>query len=204
MSTIAAPPQRPSALARAHRLSVGDYHRMGEIGILGPELRTELVDGEIIEMPPIGHPHAGTVKMLANLLKEAVGRDAIVSVQDPVWLDDYSEPLPDIALLKPRSDYYRSSHPCPDDVLLLIEVADSSLAYDRDVKLPRYARAGVPEVWLVDLAGQRLQIHREPAENRYFAVVEPEDLVAVTVPVIRQPPTSVDLSELFQTSSGTD
>jgi len=197
MSTMIAPPPPASALGRTHRLSVGDYHRMGEVGILGPELRTELIDGEIIEMPPIGHPHAGTVKYLANRLKETVGRRAVLSVQDPVWLDDYSEPLPDIALLRPRADDYRSAHPGPDDCLLVVEVADSSLAYDRDVKLPRYARAGISEVWLVDLAGRRLLIHRRPDAGRYAEATPVDDLAVVPIPLSAGPPVSVDLTGLF-------
>ncbi|WP_295429908.1 Uma2 family endonuclease [uncultured Thiodictyon sp.] len=182
-------------LARVHRLSVADYHRMGETGILGPELRTELIDGEIIEMPPIGHPHAGTVKLLANLLKETVGSAAVLAVQDPVWLNDHSEPLPDIALLRPRSDYYRNGHPGPDDVLLLIEVADSSLRYDREVKIPRYARAGIPEVWLVDLGGSALSIYREPGASGYAQVSKAADLAAVPLPLAG--PVVCDLSALF-------
>jgi Uma2 family endonuclease len=170
---------------------------MGEVGILGPELRTELIDGEIIEMPPIGHPHAGTVKLLANLLKEAVGSGAILAVQDPVWLDDHSEPIPDIALLRSRSDWYRNAHPGPDDVLLLVEVADSSLVYDREVKLPRYARAGIPEVWLVDLGGRRLSIHRHPEGHRYKQVVTPDDLSAIPVPLIVDQKPAIDLATLF-------
>ncbi len=181
-------------LARIHRLSVADYHCMGETGILGPELRTELIDAEIIELPPIGHPHAGTVKFLANLLKEAVGSAAVLAVQDPVWLNDHSEPLPDIALLRPRSDY-RRGHPGPDDVLLLIEVADSSLRYDREVKIPRYARAGIPEVWLVDLGGSALSIYREPGASGYAQVSKAADLAAV--PLLLAGSAVCDLSALF-------
>jgi Uma2 family endonuclease len=182
-------------LARVHRLSVADYHRMGETGILGPDLRTELLDGEVIEMPPIGHPHAGTVKYIANRLKETVVVTAVVAVQDPVWLDDRTEPLPDIALLRPLPDYYRSAHPGPADVILLIEVADTSLEYDRQVKLPRYARAGIPEVWLVDLTGRRLSIHRGPGPDGYALAVIPGDLTAVPLPLPDIPP--VDLGALF-------
>jgi len=181
--------------ARVHRLTVDDYRRMGALGILGPELRTELIDGEIMEMPPIGHPHAGTVKFIANRLKEAVGAAAIVAVQDPVWLDDHSEPLPDIAVLCPRADYYRTGHPGPADVLLLIEVADSSLHYDREVKLPRYARAGIPEVWLVDLGGRRLTVHRRPAPHGYADETSPDNLGLLPVPV--GVPAMVDLTSLF-------
>lgn len=197
MSTPAMLPRQASSLARVYRLSVAEYHRMGEVGILAPELRTELIDGEIIEMPPIGHPHAGTVKLLANRLKELVGTDAIVAVQDPVWLDDHSEPIPDIALLRPRADWYRNGHPGPDDVLLLIEVADTSLTYDREVKLPRYARAGIPEVWLVDLGGRRLDIHRCPAGHGYGEVVAPEDLTVIPVPLHTNQNITMDLTALF-------
>lgn len=196
MITSATAPLRASSLARVFRVSVTDYHRMGETGILGPDLRTELIDGEIIEMPPIGHPHAGTVNLLANILKEAVGPRAVVAVQNPVWLDDHSEPLPDIALLRPRPDYYRNAHPAPTDVLLLVEVADSSLAYDRQIKVPRYARAAIPEVWLVDLAGRRLEIHRQPTDAGYAQVLDAEDLSAIAVPV-DPGELSVDLSALF-------
>ncbi|RKT45872.1 Uma2 family endonuclease [Thiocapsa rosea] len=197
MITSATAPRRASSLARVFRFSVTDYHRMGETGILGPDLRTELIDGEIIEMPPIGYPHAGTVKLLANLMKETVGRDAIVAVQDPVWLDDHSEPLPDIALLRPRPDYYRNAHPGPADVLLLVEVADSSLAYDREIKLPRYARAGIPEVWLVDLAGRRLDIHRQPTEAGYAEIRTAADLSAIALPLGSDVHRRLDLATLF-------
>lgn len=197
MSTPAILLRQASSLAPVYRLSVADYHRMGEVGILGPELRTELIDGEIIEMPPIGHPHAGTVKLLANRLKESVGANAIVAVQDPVWLDDHSEPIPDIALLRPRADWYRNGHPGPHDVLLLIEVADTSLTYDREVKLPRYARAGIPEVWLVDLSGRRLSIHRRAAGYYYDDVASPEDLTDVPLPLETGGKITMDLTDLF-------
>ena len=170
---------------------------MGETGILGPDLRTELIDGEIIEMPPIGHPHAGTVNLLVKLLTSAVADRAIVAPQNPVRLNDHTEPLPDIALLKPRADYYRNGHPGPDDVLLLIEVADSSLAYDRDVKLPRYAGAGIAEVWLVDLVGGRLWVYRQPAEGHYTEVEERKGVGTVTLPLSGQDRGCVDLKGLF-------
>lgn len=196
MTAAAATPVRPSTLGRAHRVSLSEYHRMGEAGILGPGLRTELIDGEVIEMPPIGHPHAGTVDLLANRLGEVVSKRALLRVQGPIWLDDYSEPLSDIALLRPRADYYRSAHPGPADVLLVIEVADSSLAYDREVKLPRYALAAVPEVWLVDLSGRRLLIHRRPEGGRWSDVETVADLAAVPVPLADGQPALIDLTDL--------
>lgn len=197
MTLTATSPPRASALGQAVRFSVADYHRMGETGILGPELRTELIDGEVVEMPPIGHPHAGTVNLLGDLLREALGRRAIVAVQNPVWLDDHTEPLPDIALLRPRPDYYRNGHPTPDAVLLIIEVADSSLAYDRDVKLPRYARAGIPEAWLVDLGGRRLLRYSRPAGAGYAEATETADLAAVALPMPGDRAQAVDLRGLF-------
>jgi hypothetical protein len=165
MHAIADPPYT------RHRLTVDDYYRMAEAGILREDDRVELIEGEIIDMAPIGSTHAGTVKRLANLLMAAVGDTAIVSVQDPVRLGPRSEPQPDIALLRPRADYYTSAHPGPADVLLLVEVADASLTYDRDVKVPLYARHGVSEVWLVDLAGHRLHIHRVPVNGVYQEVL---------------------------------
>ena len=128
-----------------------------------------------------------------------MGPTAVVSVQDPVWLDDHTEALPDIALLRPRPDYYRNGHPAAGDVLLIIEVADSSLADDRDVKLPRDARAGIPEAWLVDLDGRRLLRHCRPAGTAYAEVEDMPDLTAaqlsVTVPDGVAP--TLDLRALF-------
>ena len=200
MSFIANPPARASSLGRVVRFSIANYHRMGEAGILGPELPTELIDGEVVEMPPIGHPHAGTFNLLSDLLKEAVGRRAVIAFQNPVRLDDYTEPLPDIALLRPRADYYRAGHPAPDDVLLLIEVAETSLAYDRNVKLPRYARAGIPEAWLVDLGGRRLTMHRRPAGGAYTEIAEASDVRAVELSLVGEHgpgAVTLDLGALF-------
>lgn len=145
-----------------HRLTVADFHKMGEIGILDQNARVELLEGEMADMPPIGSLHAGVVKLLIRLLTLAVGKTAIVDAQNPVVLDEHSEPQSDIALLKPRADFYTKAHPGPKDVLLLIEVADSSAHYDRSVKIPLYARAHIAEVWLVDLLQKRLEIYRLP------------------------------------------
>src|SRR5579862_9904434 len=133
-------------------LTVAEYHRMGEVGILTEDDRVELIEGELIAMSPIGSEHSGTVNALTHTLVLAVEDRAVVAVQNPVQLDDLSEPRPDFALLKPRDDYYRRSTPRPDDVLLLIEVADSSLAYDRNVKRSLYAWHGIPEFWIVNIA----------------------------------------------------
>jgi Uma2 family endonuclease len=178
-----------------HRLTVEDYYRMGEIGILRPDERLELIEGEIIDMAPPGELHAGTVDQLVDLLKEAVGRRAIVRVQNPVLLDRYSEPQPDLALLRPRTDFYKKTRPGAADVLLAIEVADTSLRYDRDVKVPLYARHGIAEVWLIDVRGKRLTRHRAPTQGAYRAVDEP----GVTRPLELGNPldVKVDLGALF-------
>jgi Uma2 family endonuclease len=150
-----------------HRWSAAQYQRLGETGVLGPEVRTELIDGEILKMAPIGTRHASTVSMLARLCERAVGDRALVWVQNPLRLGDMSEPEPDLMLLKPRSDFYAHAHPAATDVLLLVEVADTTLRYDTEIKLPLYARHGVAEVWVLDLAGGVLQRHRQPAGGRY-------------------------------------
>lgn len=178
-----------------HRLSVDDYQRMGEAGILGEQDRVELIDGEIIDMSPIGAPHAGAVNRLANRIKTALGEGAIVSTQNPIRIDRFNEPEPDIAVLLPRDDFYASAHPGPGDCLLVVEVAETSLRYDREVKLPLYARAGIPEVWLLDIAGRTLWIHTEPADGSYRRGAEADDLARL-VPS-SMPGTAIDLSGIF-------
>jgi len=146
---------------RRRRFTLDEYHRMGETGILGPQDRVELIEGEIIEMSPIGSRHAGTVARIQHLFSTRLGDRAVVWSQNPLLLVYHqSEPEPDIMLLAPRPDFYVARLPEPPDVQLLIEVADSSLPYDRRTKFPLYARSGVTEAWLVDLDAGRLEIHR--------------------------------------------
>ena len=155
----------PNVLERPiqpYRFTVADYHAMAAAGILGEDDRVELIDGEIISMPPIGSPHGGRAKRLNQLLNAAVGSRALVAVQDPLVLGERSEPEPDIALLRPRPDFYIDSHPGPADVLLLIEIADTSLAYDLRVKVPLYARHGIPEVWVIDVPHHRALRFTQP------------------------------------------
>ena len=156
----------PPLLTR-HRLSVADYYRMGEAGIFAPDARVELIEGEVIDMAPIGTRHGSAVKRLVALLTSALGARVIVAVQDPLRLNELSEPEPDLMLLKPRADFYADAHPTAADVLLLIEVADTSARYDREIKLPLYARHGVPEVWLVDLEARLLRFYSQPAGDAY-------------------------------------
>jgi Uma2 family endonuclease len=147
------------------RFTVNDFHRMGEAGILHEDDRVELIEGEIVEMAAIGTRHFACVNGLTRLLIRAAGDDAIVSVQNPVRLDEHSEPQPDLAVLRVRD--YRESLPMPEDVLLLIEVSDTTLAYDRGVKLPLYSRAGIQEVWIVDVAHEVIERHTDPSGDGY-------------------------------------
>jgi Uma2 family endonuclease len=144
-----------------------EYHVMLEAGILTEDDRVELIEGEILEMPPIGSSHAGGVNRLNALFTSLLGSRAVVSVQNPVVLDKYSEPQPDLVLLRFHDDYYASALPTPSDVLLLIEVSDSSLKFDRDVKAGLYARHGLLEVWLRDVEHSALLVHRTPSPEGY-------------------------------------
>ena len=144
------------------RFTVEEYHRMVHAGIFQEDDRIELLEGEVVEMTPIGSRHSGCVNRLTRLLSERSSGRALVSVQNPIRLAEHSEPQPDVALLTPRPDYYGNSHPEPGDILLLIEVTETSESYDRAVKVPLYARYGVQEVWLVDLAEDVVVVYRQP------------------------------------------
>ncbi len=142
---------------------------MAETGVLKLDARVELLDGKIIDMSPIGPFHGGVTKRLIRFFTSVAKGRWILSVQDPVHLDEYSEPQPDLLLLKPSSDDYTTRHPVPEDVFLLIEVADSSLTFDREEKLPAYGRAGISEVWILNLPAKTLEIYREPHFTGYGA-----------------------------------
>ena len=135
---------------------------MAETGVLRPDARVELLDGEIIDMSPIGPPHGAVTRRLNQFFVQIARGRWLVAVQDPMHLDDYSEPQADLMLLKPAPDDYGTRHPGPEDVLLLIEVAASSLAYDRGTKLPAYGRAGISEVWIVNIEDECIEVYREP------------------------------------------
>ena len=149
------------------RFTVAEYERMGQIGIFSEDDRVELVCGEIIAMPPIGERHAACVDFLTQLITLRLRRSAIVRVQSSVRLDEHSQPQPDITILKRRDDFYRHAHPGPEDILLIVEVADTTLEYDMKVKVPLYARAGIPETWLVNLRGGRIKAYADPAKGSY-------------------------------------
>ena len=159
---------------KRRRFTLDEYHRMGEVGILGEDDRVELIAGEIVEMTPIGSRHAATVARIHHVFSTRLGDRAIVWSQNPLLLVRHqSEPQPDVLLLAPRSDFYASGLPEPPAVRLLVEVADSSVLYDRLTKFPFYSRAGVGEAWLVNLETSRIEIHREPGSSGYRDVVIP-------------------------------
>lgn len=151
------------------RFTVGDYHRMTEVGILTEDDRVELIDGEIVEMTAVGGRHVACVNRLTALLVRAVGEEAIVSVQNPVQLAEHQEPEPDLAVIQARN--YGGDLPQGRDVVLLIEVSDTTLSYDRGRKLPLYARAEIPEAWLIDLQGEAIERHTNPVGASYRVTV---------------------------------
>jgi Uma2 family endonuclease len=151
---------------RERTFTVDEYHRMAQAGILGEDERVELIEGRIVEMNPIGPGHLWSVNRLTRMFARLDG--VLVSVQNPIRLDQGSEPEPDLAVV--RADAAQDHTPGPADVLLVIEVADSSLGYDRQVKASLYARAGVPELWIADLGGERVEAHRDPSAAGYRTV----------------------------------
>jgi Uma2 family endonuclease len=153
-----------------HRITVDEYHRMAAVGLLAPDARVELIQGEIIEMSPIGSLHAATVHALRDVLDVGAGGQAAVRVQSPVQLGESSEPQPDLALVARREDYYASSHPKADEIYLIVEVSETTLRYDREVKAALYAQHNVPEFWLVDLKSRQLHVFRSPKEGIYTRV----------------------------------
>lgn len=149
-------------LVHRHRITVEEYYRMAEVGLLAPEARVELIEGEIIDMAPQGVAHAAIIRRMDRILHRAAGDRACVSTQLPLRLDQFSEPEPDFTLLAWRQDEYATAHPVPSDTLLVIEVSQSSLRYERERKLPLYARHGIPEVWIVDVAKLLLHTFHSP------------------------------------------
>lgn len=159
-----------SAPARTYRFTVDEFHRMGEAGILHEDDRVELLDGRIVQMTPIGPDHGSCVNRLTALFAPLAGAKATLSVQNPVVLTTYDQPQPDFAVLRYRADGYKNAHPRGDDVMLVIEVGDTSADSDRQNKIPRYARAGIPEAWLVNVRADGIEVYRNPADGRYTDV----------------------------------
>ena len=148
-----------------------EYYRMAEVGILTPGERVELLEGEIVRMSPIGLKHAACVNRTADLFMLKFRRKAIVTVQNPAHLNQYNEPQPDILLVKYRDDYYASKHPSPEDILLLVEVSDTTLGFDMNVKTPIYAASGIREVWIADLRKNVVRVLRDPEAGQYRTVL---------------------------------
>jgi Uma2 family endonuclease len=182
-------------LLKRHRITVAGYDRMGEAGVFPPEARVELIDGEVIDMASISSRHAAAVARLTRAATAAVGTTVIVQVQNPLRLGDLSEPEPDLMLLKQRTDFYAGAHPTAADVLLLIEVADTSARYDREIKLPLYARHGVCEVWIVDLNARLVRFFRAPKGDAFADVTTSETPGAT--PVAALPGVALDLTGLL-------
>ncbi|HZF29746.1 MAG TPA: Uma2 family endonuclease [Gammaproteobacteria bacterium] len=180
---------------RRYRITAEEYFRMGETGVLAPDARVELIEGELIEMAPIGPSHASTVERLADLLRRALGDRAMFRTQQPSVVGKYSVPQPDVTVVIRRNDYYAEAHPAPADVLLAVEVADSTLRFDRDVKTAMYARSGVQEVWVVDVVAQRVMRSTSPQNGVY---AETATLgVGESIGIGAFPDVRIDLSAIF-------
>lgn len=178
-----------------YRFTVEQYGRMGEANVFLPGVRVELVEGEVVDMSPIGDRHAACVGWLTRTLTLLLQHVALVWAQNPVRLSDYSEPQPDISILKRRDDFYMHGKPRPEDVLLLIEVSDTTLEYDRRVKVPLYARAGVAEVWIVNLVDERVETFADPSGGAYQTTVmcsRAEEVQSRTLAALR-----LAVSEIF-------
>ena len=178
-----------------HRLTVDEYYRMAELGVLAPDARVELIDGEIVDMPPMGSRHGGTGDLLLHRFMKAIGDAAILSSQRPLILGRYSAPQPDLMLLRPRSDFYRRSNPTPADVLLVLEISDSTWRYDREIKAPLYAQHGVSDLWIANVRKQELHCFRGLRHGEFAEVVTVTN--PDLVPVQSLPGVSVDLTGLF-------
>ena len=180
--------------AQRRPLTVDEYHRMGEAGILTDDDRVELIEGELIAMAPIGSGHSASTNALNRLLVLAVANRGIVAVGNPVRLNRYSEPQPDFSVLKHREGY-RKALPRPEDTMLVVEVAASSLDYDRKVKLALYARAGIPEVWIVNLAAEEVEVYRSPAADLFTLVTRASRFDQLTIEAI--PDVLIPVEEIF-------
>lgn len=180
-----------------HRFTVKEYYQMAETtGIFDCANKMELIEGEIVDMvSPIGSKHADWVDRLSYYFIRELPDGVVVRNQNPIHLDNMTEPEPDLVLAAPRKQPYSEAHPSATDVLLLIEVADSSLAYDRDIKAPLYARHGIAEYWLIDIESNVLTIYREPSNEGYRSTYRPPLDEVVTLPLLND--VSVDLSRLF-------
>lgn len=150
-----------------HRITVDEYYHMAQVGLLAQDARVELIEGEIFDMAPIGSRHGATVSKLDYLISRAIGERAILRVQLPIRLSRSSEPQPDLALVRPLKDFYASDHPTAADTLLVIEVSQTTLRYDQRIKMPLYARHGIPELWIIDLEHSQMHFFRSCDGEKY-------------------------------------
>lgn len=163
------------------QFTIKEYNRMIETGILTKYDRVELIKGEIIQMAAVGRHHTSCVKRLAELFFLRLAQAVTIGVQDPVELDDNSEPQPDLSILRRRADFYKAGHPQPEDILLLVEVADTTIESDREIKIPLYASSNIAEVWIVDINERVLEIYREPTLHGYQNIqkLQPGQIIAM-------------------------
>lgn len=178
-----------------HRITVDEYYDMARTGLIGPDERVELIEGEVVRVAPIGDRHGDAVEQLDTLLHQVVADRARVRCQLPVRLGKYSQPEPDLAVVRPRVDRNDPGHPSAADVFLIVEISDSTLRFDLDVKVPLYARHGVPEVWVIDLKHHKLHVYRSPVEGRYQCATSVSDGAPIAIPGVEG--TTVDLSEIL-------
>ncbi|MFN6498249.1 MAG: Uma2 family endonuclease [Nostoc sp. DedQUE01] len=177
------------------KFTVEQYQKMIESGILTQDDRVELIRGEIIDMSPIGTKHAACVKRLNKLLSQKLRDRVLIAIQDPVKLNDNSQPQPDVALLKPRDDFYATAHPQPQDIFLLVEVADSTIEYDREEKIPLYAEANIIEVWLVDIKEEIVEIYQQPTAAGYQLMQKFASSQTLSIPCF--PDVNITVNEIF-------
>jgi Uma2 family endonuclease len=184
---------------RRHRITVEEYYRMAEVGLLAPDARVELIDGEIIDMPPIGNPHVVAVDRILELLVFALDRRAIVRCQSTFVISEYSAPEPDFVVLARREDFYAGRRAGAADAFLIIEVSETSLRYDLRTKMQLYARHGIPEFWVLDVAGRRVHVFRRPTDTGYEEVLVKEG--PTLLPIAALPDVKIDLSALLDAAS---
>jgi len=190
----------PECTPYIRHFSVDEYHKMGELGIFSEDERIELINGVIIKMSPIGSEHAATVKKLNQIFSNILSpNEATIGIQDPVILDDGTEPQPDISILKPRDDTYAFEHPHSNDILLIVEVADTSVDDDCLIKLPKYAESSIPEVWLVNIPERKIDVYQHPIGNKANAgyKIRIEYREADTVTSQAFPEIKIDVSDVL-------
>ena len=175
--------------------TVEEYHQLAEVGILKPTDRVELINGDIITMTPIKSPHAGMVNRLSRIMNNLLNGQATICPQNPITIRDNSEPEPNVVIAHYRDDDYESNHPTPENIYLLIEVSDTTLEKDREVKHPLYASAGIPEYWIINLIDRQIEIHRQPKNGEYhykLIISEPGEIKCNSIDF------SVDYTDIFK------